>query len=128
MTKNERFEAFFRILNQWMFLRENGVSLEEYFHMRNIKKIAIYDMGNMAGHLIAELKNSDVDICYIYDKSGREYDYGIPVASNIEELQKIDALVVIEKDIVREIQLKISEAQMTTRVICLEQIVFGVAV
>lgn len=128
MTSEERFKYFFGILNQWMFLKENEIKLTEYFNKHHLGKIAIYGMGNMAGHLIAELQNSDVDVCYIYDKSEREYAYEIPVAKSVKKLEGIDAIVVIEKDAAEQIQCEAEEFQMTIKVICLDQVVFGVAI
>lgn len=92
--RQEKFMLFYNILEQWMRLREEGKSVEQYFIDYGYKKIAVYGVAKMANHLINELNNSSVEIVYGIDKRA-DIMYGkMPIITLDAELQEVDAIVV----------------------------------
>lgn len=85
---------YLKYMDKWMELRERGQSLETYFIENNIKMIAVYGYGVFAKHLIAELKNTSIQIECIYDKQWRGNIEGISGTECSEIKKNIEAVVV----------------------------------
>jgi hypothetical protein len=60
---------YYRLLNQWMYLKERGRHLEEYLVTNGIVKVVIYGYGDLGKHLLQELDGSCVEVVYIIDKN-----------------------------------------------------------
>ena len=91
---SNKFENYFYILDKWMTLKETGKGVESYFLHKGYKRIAVYGLGKMGKHLIAELENSIVEVVYGIDQKA-EYIYaGIPMLGLDDELQTVDVIVV----------------------------------
>ncbi len=91
---NEKFVSYFNILNQWMVLKEEKISIENYFSSHGYKKIAIYGMAKMANHLIKELENSSVEIVYGIDRQADSIYGKFPIFSTDRIFPESDVIVV----------------------------------
>lgn len=67
--KIKRYESYWRVLHQWLNLKEKGIKVGDYLLSRGYKKIGIYGMGMLGKHLIEELKDSGVDLVCGIDKN-----------------------------------------------------------
>ncbi len=108
--KNQRinkFELYFELLDSWLYLKENNISLEKYFVQNSIHSVAIYGAGKVAKHLIAELRNSSIDIKYLIDNKVKEL-LDIPIYSLKEVWPDVDCIVITASFDYENIKEKIS--------------------
>lgn len=67
-NKSMRYQGYWKILDAWLCLKENNISIEKYFIENNIKTISIYGMGMLGKHLLKELENGKVKVKCIIDR------------------------------------------------------------
>lgn len=91
-----RYESYWRLLDNWMTVIDAGSNIGEYFNKNGVKTIAVYGMGMMGKHLIAQLKDCNVKIVYGIDRKTivNSKKYGFPVVKVSDHLEKVDAIVV----------------------------------
>ena len=98
------------MLNQWLCIKQEGKSLDEYFKENNYKTVAIYGMGEMGNRLYDELKNTDIEVKYAIDKNASSTYSELDVKEIDDELPEVDVVVVTATfafdDIVEDIQDK----------------------
>lgn len=88
-----RFEELYRILNEWMYLHEEGKKLSDILLDKGVNSIAIYGIGDCAIHLIKECMGTDLRIeCLIVDDKS-EYDISLPIVKKGEEIRNVDCIV-----------------------------------
>lgn len=121
--KVDKFRGYYNLLNQWLFLKQSGKSLEEYFEKNNYKKIAIYGMGEMGNRLYEELKNSNINIKYAIDKEAECVYSELKVVDLEEELEEVDVIVVAATFAFEEIEEKLRD-QVDCMIVSLEDVVF----
>ena len=59
----------FKMMNQWVKIKQEGKNLSLYFETNGYKKIAIYGMSYAGETLINELENSSVTVAYGIDRN-----------------------------------------------------------
>lgn len=123
--KIEKFKGYYYLLNQWLVLKQEGKSLEQYFVDNGYKTLAIYGMGELGNRLYEELKNSKrVKTEYVIDQNTTTYsevrmfdmegtlpDVDVVIVTAIfafddireELIKKLDVPVVSLNDVVYEI-------------------------
>jgi hypothetical protein len=127
VSKEAKFRGYYQLLNQWLYLKNKGVSLEKYFTERNLNKIAIYGMGELGERLLEELREKEITVEYGVDKTGGYDNESFRVYSledDLDKLDKVDAIVItavfdfeaIKKDLLNRVDIKI---------LSLEDIVFA---
>lgn len=94
--KSTRYEEYWRILDAWLCLKEEGILLERYFIERNIHSIAIYGVGILGKHLLREIgkESEKVHIAYAIDRKADALHTDIKIYSPEDEFPKVDAIVV----------------------------------
>lgn len=90
----EKIASYYRILNNWLMLKQQGKSLVDYFVRNEIHSIAIYGYKELGQRLYDELKNTEIEVKYIIDKNINKLQAEIDVYSPDEELPKVDAIVI----------------------------------
>ncbi len=99
----------FNCLNTWMCNREEGKYISDYLAYKNINSIGIYGYGMMGKHLIAELKDSNINVLWIMDKK----DFDLPVKSvhieDAEGLERPDLVIVTPIKGYEEIECQLRE-------------------
>ncbi len=128
LFESRRVNAINRTMFHWI---SNGVDSEffqSYFSKRRIKRIAIYGTASLGELFFYSMKNTDIEIAYLMDKSaGLEGSIGgipiYPVDTN-NTLPEVDAIVVTPiffyDSIADELQ---SRNIPTKKIISLERIV-----
>lgn len=109
--KVDKFKAYYNMLNQWLLLKQEGKTLEEYFVNNGYKNIAIYGMGEMGNRLYDELKNSNINVKYAVDENPAGTYSDIEIFDKEEEYPDADVIIVTAifafDDIEKELQKKI---------------------
>lgn len=104
-AKIHMYISYYRLLEKWMLLHENGISIKKFFENRKMSKIIVYGLGKMMHHLFADLKDTNITIVSVIDK-GAIYKYeDFPVLSCEEEIPPADSIVVTpiyDYEIIRE--------------------------
>ena len=88
----------FRVMSQWVKVKQNGRNLSEYFEHAGYKKIAIYGMGYMGETLLNELEGTKTEVLYGIDQNADIMYANVNIVSLEDELQAVDAIVVAVAD------------------------------
>ena len=89
----QRHRDYWTILSRWMELLESGEKIDGYLIKQNYKNIAIYGMGMLGTHLLAQLADSVVKVKYGIDIRSGVTNFSIPVYTLDQELADVDAIV-----------------------------------
>lgn len=123
VVRGNKFAAYYRILDQWMLLKEEGIKVEQYFFDHGYKKVAIYGMAKMANHLIRELESSDVEIVYGIDRNS-DMIYGkFPVISPESVFPDADVIVITPTIEYEEIESDLQK-KVKCSIVSLEDVIF----
>lgn len=121
----DKFKGYYNMLVQWLTLKQEGKSLDEYFNENGFKTVAIYGMGEMGNRLYDELKNTEIEVTYAIDKNA-ETTYSELDVKNIEDaLPEVDVVVVTATFAFDEIVEDI-EDKFTCPIVSLEDVVYEV--
>lgn len=117
-----QYKRYWRLMDQWMRKKENKISLSDVLKKKGFFSIAIYGIGILGEHLIREIEESDIEICYGIDARKTKIAHSFPVISPDQEFPATDVIVVsaiIEYDEIKEKLLKVTSIP----VISLEELV-----
>lgn len=117
--------ALFRMMDQWVRVKQEGKNLASYFEKNNYRKIAIYGMSYAGMTLINELKDTDIIIAYGIDKNADSIYTDIDIVSKDENLEEVDAVVVTAITFFDEIEEELS-ARLECPILSLEDILYEV--
>lgn len=123
--KIKKFKDYYNMLNQWLALKQEGMTLEQYFVENHYKSIAIYGMGEMGSRLYEELKDSSIEIKYAIDKNPGFTYSDLDVMEMEDELEPVDAVIVTAIFAFDDIDEPLSE-KMNCPVISLEDVVYDI--
>lgn len=124
--KADKFKGYYNMLNQWLALKQEGKSLEQYFAENGYKTVAIYGMGEMGSRLYDELKDSDkVEVKYSIDKNAASAYSELEVKEVTDELEQVDVVVVTATFAFEEI-LEDIEDKFNCPIVSLEDVVYEV--
>ncbi len=121
LVKNARYESYWRVLDAWMNLKEEGVFLQDYFINRHIHSIAIYGIGMLGKHLLKELENGSIQIAYAIDRR-TDIHLTIPVYNPDDKLPPVDAIIITATYAFSEICSQLKEKGYE-RIVSLEEII-----
>lgn len=122
-NKSERDLRNMRLLEQWVFIKQDDKSIEDYLKKNGIKTIAIYGMGLVGERLYDELKKSSVEVKYAIDRRGSCLCEDVMVISPTEMIMPVDAIVVAAVYHFDEIKENL-EKRTKIPIISLESILF----
>lgn len=106
--KVDKFKGYYNMLNQWLILKQEGKSLDEYFKKNNYKTVAIYGMGEMGNRLYDELKDSDIEVKYAVDQNAASTYSELEVVDKDDCFDDVDVMVVTATFAFDEIEEEIS--------------------
>ncbi len=93
MREAAKFKHYTQVLEQWIALKQIGVTFASWFEENHFRKIAVYGLGEVGRLFIKELSESDVEVCYGIDRRRVELQ-GIKVKGVEEEFESVDVVVV----------------------------------
>lgn len=123
--KVDKFKGYYNLLNQWLMIKQEGKSLDEYFEKNGYKTVAIYGMGEMGNRLYEELKNTNIEVKYAVDKNATSLYSELEVKELEDLLPEVDVVVVTATFAFNEISEKISD-KFACPIISLEDVVYGI--
>lgn len=122
-TLADKHLALFRMMNQWVKVKQEGKNLASSFEQKGYKKIAIYGLSYAGETLIRELQGTNVQIAYGIDRNADSICVDIDVVTMEEKLSEVDAVVVTAISYFQEIKNKLIE-KIKCPVISLEDILY----
>lgn len=70
INKDYKRSVNYSMINEWIYIKQRGISIEKFFLKRGITTIAIYGCGILGRFLEGELKKTRVKVAYYIDKRG----------------------------------------------------------
>lgn len=129
--KYNKQSAYYSLTQQWLLNKHENKELSEYLENYGYKKIAVYGMGTLSELFYHEIRDKEIKVKYFIDKNADEIYCGmddIPVV-NLKEInmeEEIDAIIVTPVFNFEEIERDLEELGVTTAVVSLEDIVYGI--
>lgn len=122
----EKFKNYYYMTNHWLDLKQNNISVVDYFINNNINTVAIYGMGEMGKRLIKELKNSNIKVKYVVDKNKNlDIDDDITLITKDDMFKQVDAIIVTATFAFDDIRKELKE-KVSFPVISLEDIIYDI--
>ena len=115
----------FKMMCQWVKVKQEGKNLADYLEKMGYKRIAIYGMSYAGETLLGELDGTKVQAVYGIDRDAEWIHTRIEVVSMDEPLDEVDAVVVTAVTYFDEIKKNLSE-KMDCPIISLEDILYEV--
>ena len=91
---SKKLHELYMAFNRWIQLKQDGISLAEYFHDQHYKTVAIYGMKELGERLYDELTNSNISVAYVIDKNADSIYADVNVVTPDSELDTVDVIVV----------------------------------
>lgn len=115
----------FKMMAQWVQVKQEGKKLASYFESHGYKKIAIYGMSYAGETLLNELKDSGITVVYGIDKNAASIYADIKILPKIDSLEEVDVIVVTAITFFDEIEKMLAE-ETDCPVVSLEDVLFEV--
>ncbi len=94
--EKSRYISYYYIIQEWMFNKQKGKTIENYLEKNNINNIAIYGMGTLGKMLYDDIKNTNIKISYIIDKTLEKNWDEVPIINlkDIKDYPMVDAIII----------------------------------
>lgn len=89
----EEYKRYLLMMNQWLILKQEGKDISRYLVNHGYRRVVIYGMGLYGRHIVRELADSEVTICYGIDKKETESYMGVDIIRPEEKLKGIDLVI-----------------------------------
>lgn len=100
----EKLSRYYQILVMWLEMKQNGKSVIEYLQRNKIKRIAIYGMNALGERFYEEIKNTEIEVVCIIDKSPDLVVGEFVVISPNQVIPELDAIIVAADYYYQEIE------------------------
>lgn len=117
--------ALYKMMCQWVMVKQENKKLADYFEKNNYKRIAIYGMSFAGDTLVDELKNTNIQVAYGIDKNAGSLYADFDILTMEDKLDEVDAVVVTAITFFDEIAEALCE-KMDCPIISLEDILYEV--
>lgn len=124
-SMSDKHLELFKMMTQWVQVKQEGKNLASYLEENGYKTIAIYGMSYAGETLVNELKNSGITVVYGIDNNSDFIFSDMKIVTMEDDLEKVDAIVVTAITFFDEIEKALSE-KTDCPVISLEEILYEV--
>jgi hypothetical protein len=122
---SDKHLALYKMMNQWVRVKQEGKNLASYFENNGYRNIAVYGMSFAGETLLDELKGTDIKVAYGIDKNADSIYADVDVVSMDDDFKEVDAIVVTAITFFDEIEEELSE-KVDCPIISLEDILYEV--
>lgn len=120
---NKKKDIHYRLMLQWLCVKQDGKSLSDFLIEKGYTNIAIYGMSVIADRLLTELKGSKIHVKYIIDKNAKNIFSHINIISPDEEYAPVDAVIVTPVQEFESIEEKLSK-NLSCPILALDDLLF----
>lgn len=113
------------MMNQWVKIKQKGISLSSYFERNGYKRIAIYGMSYAGETLLSELRGTGVEVAYGIDKHAESLYAALDIVSADDIPGEVDVIVVTAVTFFDEIEEELSR-KAECPIVSLEDILYEV--
>ena len=92
--ESEKYSELFLLMNEWVYIKQQGKDFKDYFKNHSYKKIAIYGMSHVGKLLLSELRGTDIVVTSGMDKNISGNYEGLPIVSPDNFSDNVDMIVV----------------------------------
>ena len=124
-SMSDKHLELFKVMTQWVQVKQEGKNLASYLEENGYKTIAIYGMSYAGETLVYELKDSGITVVYGIDNNSDFIFSDMKIVTMEDDLEKVDAIVVTAITFFDEIEKALSE-KTDCPVISLEEILYEV--
>lgn len=117
--------ALYKMMCQWVTVKQRGANLADYFEKKGYRRIAIYGMSFAGDTLVGELENTSVKVVYGIDKNAASLYSEVDIVTMEDSLEEVDAVVVTAITFFEEISDALS-AKIDCPIISLEDILYEI--
>lgn len=121
----DKIISYYNILNQWLELKQDGISLVQYFEENNYRTVAIYGMKELGERLYEELRLSQIEVKYAIDRNADNIHAELEVIHPDEELPDVDVIVVTASFYYDDIEDALQK-KTNCKIVSLEDIVYEI--
>lgn len=122
---SDKHLTLYKMMCQWVTMKQDGTNLAEYFKKNGYKRIAIYGMSFAGDTLANELQDTDIQVAYGIDKNAANLYADFDIVSMKDNLKEVDAVVVTAITFFDEIAEELS-TKLSCPIISLEDILYEI--
>ena len=120
---SDKHLALFKMMNEWVRVKQKGVQLSTNIEKRGMHKIAIYGMNYAGETLVEELRSSSIEIVYGIDRHAKNLFAEFPIVSMEDELEEVDGIIVTAITFYDEIETEL-KTKVDCQIVSLEDIIY----
>lgn len=104
-----RYFGLFSLLNDWMYINNNGASICVYLKKKEYKEVAIYGMSHIGHRLKEELENNGLAVCYGIDRDDSIVIDNFRIYSPKDTIPEVDAIIIATYQNYKEVKELLKE-------------------
>lgn len=113
----------YMLMNDWVYVKQHGKNLADFFERNSYKKIAIYGMNYVGKALVQELEGTNIDVVAGIDKAASDIVGNVKVYTPDNFSAEVDAVVVTPITYFDDIA-DMMETKVTCPILSIEDIIF----
>lgn len=90
----QKLRMYYQTLNEWLFIKQQNISIADILKEMNYKKVAIYGMKELGQRLYDELYNSEVEVVCVIDQNKDAILGDYEIIGLDDEIPEVDAVIV----------------------------------
>lgn len=94
IDKVHKYLEFYDILVRWLTLKQEQITLTEYFERNQYRTAAIYGMKELGVLLLKELRQEGITVMYAIDKNAAEVSADIEVFKPSDRMPEVDVIII----------------------------------
>lgn len=122
---SDKHLELFKMMNQWVRVKQEEKNLSDFFEKKGYKKIAIYGMSYAGETLVNELRETNIQVLYGIDQLAERLYAEIDIVTLDDDLKEVDAIVVTAITFFNEIEEMLSK-KLNCPIISLEDILYDI--
>lgn len=121
---SDKHLRMFKMMNQWVKLKQEGKNLTDYFKKNNYEKIAVYGIHYAGERLIEELADTDIQVICGIDQNAKSIFSEVEVITKEDVIPAVDAIIVTAISFFDEIESDL-QSKTACPIISLEDVIYG---
>lgn len=113
----------YMLMNDWVYVKQHGKNLADFFERNSYKKIAIYGMNYVGKTLVQELEGTSIEVVAGIDKAASDMVGNVRVYTPDDFSAEVDAVVVTPITYFDDIA-DMMETKVTCPILSIEDVIF----